>query len=138
MPRQNTSPADFPPAILAQIEQLAQCLVATRKSRGETQAQWAERLGISQPTMARLERGDASVAMATYVACLWQINPALDLTQLIAAQPVPAKAARLAPALASTIETGRIDGGTVPQSPDIAQRFSALKSALDDFDLQAA
>lgn len=113
MPRQNTSPADFPPAILAQIEQLAQCMVATRKSRGETQAQWAERLGISQPTMARLERGDASVAMATYVACLWQINPALDLAQLIRpAQPA-----------------------AMPEQPPphAARHFSELKSALDYF-----
>jgi transcriptional regulator with XRE-family HTH domain len=112
MPRQNTSPADFPPAILAQIEQLAQCMVATRKSRGETQAQWAERLGISQPTMARLERGDASVAMATYVACLWQINPALDLAQLIRSTPPAAVPA---------------------QPPQVARHFSELKSALDYF-----
>ena len=94
MPRQNTSPAEFPPAILLQIEQLAQRIVELRKSRGETQAQWAARLGISQPTMARIERGDAAVSMATYVSCLWQLNPALDLTQLLAASPAP----KLAPA----------------------------------------
>lgn len=75
MPRQNTCPADFPPFILSQIEQVAQRIVATRKSRGETQAQWAQKLGISQPTMARIERGDPSIATATYVMCLWLVNP---------------------------------------------------------------
>lgn len=83
MPRQNTCPADFPPFILSQIEQLAQHIVATRKARGETQAQWAAQLGISQPTMARLERGDPAIATATYVLCLWQINPQLNLLSLI-------------------------------------------------------
>lgn len=83
MPRQNTCPADFPPAILAQIEQAAQRIVATRKSRGETQAQWAEKLGISQPTMARLERGDPAIATATYVMCLWLVNPQLNLCSLL-------------------------------------------------------
>lgn len=85
MPRQNTSPSDFPPAILQQIARLAAHIVAARKARGETQVQWAEQLGISQPTMARLERGDASVSAATYIMCLWRINPQLDLTQLLPA-----------------------------------------------------
>lgn len=83
MPRQNTCPADFPPFILSQIEQVAEQIVATRKARGETQAQWAQRLGISQPTMARLERGDPAIATATYVMCLWLVNPQLDLRQLL-------------------------------------------------------
>ncbi len=94
MPRQNTCPADFPPFILSQIEQVAQHIVATRKARGETQAQWAQRLGISQPTMARLERGDPAIATATYVMCLWLVNPQLNLRQLLPSAPsAPAPAA---------------------------------------------
>ena len=83
MPRQNTSPQDFPAFILQQIEQLALHIVNTRKQRGETQAQWAEKLGISQPTMARIERGDPAIATATYVTCLWMVNPDLNLLGLI-------------------------------------------------------
>ena len=93
MPRQNTCPADFPPFILSQIEQVAQHIVATRKARGETQAQWAQRLGISQPTMARLERGDPAIATATYAMCLWLVNPQLNLLQLLpSAPPAPVAA----------------------------------------------
>ncbi len=84
MPRQNTSPADYPQAVLQAIEQLAQNIVIARKRRGETQAQWAKKLGVSQPTMARIERGDPSVAMASYVMCLWLINQAQGLAELIA------------------------------------------------------
>lgn len=84
MPRQNTHPSDYPQAVLQQIEQLAQNIVIARKRRGETQAQWARKLGVSQPTMARIERGDPSVAMASYVMCMWLINQAAGLADLIA------------------------------------------------------
>ena len=141
MPRQNTSPAEFPPAILLQIEQMAQRIVQLRKSRGETQAQWAEKLGISQPTMARVERGDPAVTMATYIACLWQLNPALDLTLLLA----PAATPKLAPA--SDVIAGSLDKSVATaeksskpeasapedQQTQIARNFAAAKAALDFF-----
>ena len=141
MPRQNTSPADFPPAILAQIEQLAQSIVAQRKSRGETQAQWAANLGISQPTMARVERGDPAVTMATYISCLWQLNPALDLTQLLATNLPPklAPASDLIAKSANTSET-RAAKDSKPdaelpanQQAQIERNFAAAKAALDFF-----
>lgn len=84
MPRQNTSPVDHPQAVLQEIERLAQHIAVARKRRGETQAQWARKLGVSQPTMARIERGDPAVAMASYVMCLWLINPSLGLADLVA------------------------------------------------------
>lgn len=83
MPRKNTSSADYPQAVLQQIEQLAQNITIARKRRGESQAQWARKLGISQPTMARIERGDPCVAMASYVMCMWLINQAAGLAELI-------------------------------------------------------
>lgn len=86
MPIQNTKPADYPQAVLQQIALLAQNIVIARKRRKETQAQWAQRLGVSQPTMARIERGDPSVAMASYVMCMWLINQAHGLAELIAPQ----------------------------------------------------
>lgn len=86
MPKQNTAPADYPQAVVQQIEQLAQNIVIARKRRRETQAQWAGRLGVSQPTMARIERGDPSVAMASYVMCMWLVNQAQGLADLVAPQ----------------------------------------------------
>lgn len=86
MPKQNTSPAEYPHAVLQQIERLGQHIAIARKRRGETQAQWARRLGVSQPTMARIERGDPSVAMASYVMCMWLVNPAMAVADVIAPQ----------------------------------------------------
>ena len=86
MPKQVTPPADYPQAVLQQIEQLGQHIAIARKRRGETQAEWARRLGVSQPTMARIERGDPSVSMASYVMCMWLVNPAMALADLVAPQ----------------------------------------------------
>lgn len=84
MPKQNISPADYPQAVLQQIVLLGQNIAIARKRRGETQGQWASKLGVSQPTMARIERGDPSVAMASYVMCMWLINQAGGLADLVA------------------------------------------------------
>lgn len=86
MPKQNTKPSDYPQAVIKQIELLAQNIGIARKRRHETQAQWARKLGVSQPTMARIERGDPSVAMASYVMCMWLINQAGGLADLISPQ----------------------------------------------------
>lgn len=134
MPRQNTCPADFPPFILAQITQMAQHIVATRKARGETQMQWAERLGISQPTMARLERGDPAIATATYVMCLWLVNPALNLLQLLAPSAAAATPPLAAPPLAAPPEAmadatirPTVSAATGPAlSRHVADEFAAL------------
>ena len=83
MPKQNTSPSDYPQAVRQQIELLGQHIAIARKRRGETQGQWARRLGVSQPTMARIERGDPAVAMASYVMCMWLVDPAVALADLI-------------------------------------------------------
>jgi DNA-binding XRE family transcriptional regulator len=86
MPRQNTNPSDYPQAVIKQIQLLAENIVIARKRRHETQAQWAKKLGVSQPTMARIERGDPAVSMASYVMCMWLINQACGLADLIAPQ----------------------------------------------------
>ena len=86
MPKQNTPPADYPQAVLAQIAQLGRHIAIARKRRGQSQAQWAKKLGVSQPTMARIERGDPAVAMASYAMCIWLIKPNSDLAELIAPQ----------------------------------------------------
>jgi DNA-binding XRE family transcriptional regulator len=126
MPRQNTCPADFPPFILSQIEHMAQRIVAARKARGETQAQWAQQLGISQPTMARLERGDPAIATATYVMCLWLVNPQLNLLQLLDST---------APAAAAAVSTPphTVLPGAPDANADIAPMAQPPHSPADEF-----
>jgi len=111
MPSQNTKPTDYPQAVLQQIALLAQNIVIARKRRKETQAQWAKRLGVSQPTMARIERGDPSVSMASYVMCMWLINQAQGLADLIAPQndlaSLELEVARARPRSAARVSTLR-------------------------------
>ena len=113
MPRQTTKPVDYPQAVVQQIELLGQNIVLARKRRKESQAQWAKRLGVSQPTMARIERGDPSVAMASYVMCMWLINPSAVLADLIAPQhdsialEREITKLRTGPAVATTAPTAR-------------------------------
>jgi len=124
MPRKNTSSADYPQAVLQQIAQLAQNIVIARKRRGESQAQWARKLGISQPTMARIERGDPSVAMASYVMCMWFINQAAGLAELIAPQhdhsALEKEVAKIRtkrefnPSLENTAKSSRVQRSTAP------------------------
>lgn len=124
MPRQNTSPTDFPPAVLQQISMVAARIVSTRKAQGETQLQWADKLGISQPTMARLERGDPSVSAATYIMCLWHLNPQLDLTALLPACSEPDAAK---PTAASVAPTGLVaPSSSSASTPSAAEEFAAL------------
>lgn len=134
MPRQNTSPANFPPQILAQIEQLAARIVAARKQCGATQMQWAQQLGISQPTMARIERGDPSVATATYVMCLWLINPQLNLCSLLdTATPPTTLAPAPAPAALSATAANPSKHPTLPPAlapTNVADDFAALLSSF--------
>lgn len=125
MPRQNTRPTDFPPAVQQQIARLAERIVAARKALGETQAQWAARLGISQPTMARLERGDASVSAATYILCLSQLNPQLDLTVLLPRSPAPAAPVPTS-ARPATAATDRTAMATTPSAATGVDDFVSL------------
>ena len=112
MPRQNTCPAHYPAFILEQVQQIAQRIVSARKARGQTQAQWAQQLGISQPTMARIERGDPAIATATYVMCLWLVNPQLNLLSLLDTTPTHTPALPVCPpacTAASTTATSAAD-----------------------------
>ncbi len=140
MPAQTTKPSDYPQAVIQQIERLAQNIVIARKRRKETQAQWAKRLGVSQPTMARIERGDPAVAMASYVMCMWLINPSAALSDLIAPsqdtmaleQEVtrikaqrPKRASK--PPQVSPVPTTRVDD--TPHAGEVAKLMDELKLA---------
>ncbi|WP_369337568.1 helix-turn-helix domain-containing protein [Comamonas guangdongensis] len=113
--------------MLQQIEQLAQNIVIARKRRGESQAQWAKKLGISQPTMARIERGDPSVAMASYVMCMWLINQAGGLADLIAPQN---DHAALEKEVAKVRAKRKPAASPAPSMPSAAQTPVASKHAL--------
>ncbi len=53
------------------MEQLGEHLALARVRRRESQRAWAQRLGVSVPTLQRLERGDPGVGLGIVATALW-------------------------------------------------------------------
>lgn len=77
----------LPPAVASSLVELGENLAIARKRRRESQATWAQRLGVSVPTLIRMERGDPGVAAGIYATALWLMGRA----QAIAALADPAE-----------------------------------------------
>lgn len=84
MPKQSRSLSAMPPIVLSQLRQLGENLTIARKRRKESRKVWAERIGVTQPTLMRMEKGDPSVAFGTYATALWLIGRAQAVPQLAA------------------------------------------------------
>jgi transcriptional regulator with XRE-family HTH domain len=79
MPKPAGSLAALPPVVSEALRKLGENLALARVRRKESQRVWAKRLGVSIPTLIRMEQGEPSVAMAVYATALWLIGrtPAL-------------------------------------------------------------
>ena len=86
MPKQSQALAEMPPAVRSLLRQLGANLSIARKRRKESIKAWAGRVGVSQPTLTRMEHGDPSVAMGTYATALWMIGRAPAIPELAAPQ----------------------------------------------------
>jgi transcriptional regulator with XRE-family HTH domain len=64
----------LPPAAAKALRLLGENLAIARVRRNESQRVWAKRLGVSVPTLIRLERGDPGVGAGIYAAALWLIG----------------------------------------------------------------
>lgn len=73
MPKRSPAIDQLPAAAQAHLEQLGENLAIARKRRRESMKTWADRIGVSEPTLGRMERGDPSVAMGVYATALWLI-----------------------------------------------------------------
>lgn len=58
------------PSLLRQLKDLGERLRLARLRRKLTTELFAERMGVSRETLRRLENGDPSIAMGTYVRAL--------------------------------------------------------------------
>jgi transcriptional regulator with XRE-family HTH domain len=82
----------MPAEATAHLRLLGENLAIARKRRRETIGTWASRIGVSEPTLSRMERGDPTVSMAVYATALWMMgrsraladaaDPQLDLGAL--------------------------------------------------------
>lgn len=53
MSKRSTALVSMPPAVLAQLPQLGENLMLARKRRCESRKAWAQRIGVSEPTLVR-------------------------------------------------------------------------------------
>lgn len=84
MQKRSQALENLPPMVLTQLRSLGDNLAVARKRRRESRAVWAQRMGVSEPTLTRMERGDASVAIGTYATALWLMGRAAAIADLAA------------------------------------------------------
>ena len=72
----------LPPEVASALLTLGERLALARLRRRESQKQWAARLGVSVPTLIRMERGDPSVRMGVYATALWLAGMSAELAEL--------------------------------------------------------
>ncbi|MEO8752386.1 MAG: XRE family transcriptional regulator [Casimicrobiaceae bacterium] len=66
------------------MRRLGEHVAIARARRKESQRAWAERIGVSLPTLIRLEKGDPTVSMAAYASALWLIGRVQALGEIVA------------------------------------------------------
>lgn len=74
----------LPPATAQALRGLGENLAIARVRRRESQRTWAKRLGISVPTLIRMERGDPGVSIGIYATALWLMGRVAALPALAA------------------------------------------------------
>ncbi len=84
MPKTARALQQLPPATLAAIEKLGADLAVARLRRKESLKTWAQRMGVSVPTLQRLEAGDPGVGIGIVATSLWLIQRDGELGTLAA------------------------------------------------------
>ena len=86
MPRRSASAASPPPIVSAALKKLGEHLAIARVRRRQTQRVWAKRLGVSIPTLIRMEQGEPTVGIGVYATALWMIGRVQALPELASPQ----------------------------------------------------
>ena len=84
MPKISRALLQLPPATAAAIEKLGADLAVARLRRKESLKTWAKRMGVSVPTLQRLEAGDPAVGVGIVATALWLIKRDGELGNLAA------------------------------------------------------
>lgn len=74
MSKASSALTQMPPSTVAALEQLGADLAVARLRRKESLKTWAQRLGVSVPTLLRLEAGEPSVSLGVMATALWLIG----------------------------------------------------------------
>ncbi len=74
----------MPSVVLVHLRALGENLSIARKRRREPLKAWAQRIGVSEPTLMRMEKGDPSVSMGVYATALWMVGRSQAMADLAA------------------------------------------------------
>ncbi len=74
MPKASPALTQLPPSTSAALQQLGADLAVARLRRKESLKTWAKRMGVSVPTLLRLEAGEPSVSLGVLATALWLIG----------------------------------------------------------------
>lgn len=78
--------SQMPPSTVAALQQLGADLAVARLRRKESLKTWAKRMGVSVPTLMRLEAGEASVSLGVLATALWLVGRDAALASLASPQ----------------------------------------------------
>jgi len=84
MPIQSRALRQLPTSSAVAIRKLGADLAVARLRRGESLKLWATRIGISVPTLMKLEAGDPGVSIGIVASALWLIGRDGELRVLAA------------------------------------------------------
>ena len=73
----------LPAAAIKALAITGEAVKFARRRRRQTAADLAMRLGVSLPTFRKLERGDPSVSLGTFVMALWLLDLIENFTQAV-------------------------------------------------------
>jgi transcriptional regulator with XRE-family HTH domain len=86
MPKSSAALTQMPPSTLAALQQLGADLAVARLRRKESLKTWAQRLGVSVPTLLRLEAGQPTVSLGVLATALWLVGRDAALATLATPQ----------------------------------------------------
>ena len=84
MTKSSTALAQMPPSTVAALQQLGADLAVARLRRKESLKTWAKRMGVSVPTLLRLEAGEPGVSLGVLATALWLVGRDTTLATLAA------------------------------------------------------
>src|SRR5882757_10931964 len=74
MPQTEKSFQQLPSPVELALRELGSAIRVARIRRRQSAQDFASRLGVTLPTLRKLERGDPGVAVATFVSALWLVG----------------------------------------------------------------
>lgn len=84
MPKPSTAVEQLPASVLRALQVLGENLALARQRRGESLRARASRMGVSVPTLSRMETGDPAVGMGVYATALWLMGQHQALADIAA------------------------------------------------------